>query len=202
MIKRIDPRQLTWICAPKLYILSSDKIVIETEPFTDLRPNGKSAEAVELSLVPKGSFCFSARVDFDFHRPFDQCGLILYEEEKRKMIIGTEGHDDETVRLRCIVYHGGRGDHSSREIGTAVSKMYYRIWYRGGAVRVQYSFAGQRWSDFREFQLKDPDSSLKIGIYACSPGNSYFDCTFSAMTLEEDKEAYECRRKTDPLLSD
>jgi regulation of enolase protein 1 (concanavalin A-like superfamily) len=189
MIKRIDPRQLTWICAPKLYILSSDKIVIETEPFTDLRPNGKSAEAVELSLVPKGSFCFSARVDFDFHRPFDQCGLILYEEGKRKMIIGTEGHDDETVRLRCIVYHGGRGDHSSREIGTAVSKMYYRIWYRGGAVRIQYSFTGSRYSDLREFWI-DPESekTISIGIYACSPANSWFDCTFSGMTLDEETE--------------
>lgn len=186
MIKRIDPRQLTWICQPKLYILASDKIMIETEPYTDLRPDGRSAEAVELSLVPKGSFCFSMRVDFDYREQFDQCGLILYEEGKRKMILGTEGYDDVSCRLNCIVYHGGRGDRSCRDIGTAISRIHYRVWYRGGAVRIQYSFAGTRWSDFREFQLKDPGNRLKIGIYACSPGNSYFDCTFSGMTLEED----------------
>jgi alpha-N-arabinofuranosidase len=32
----------------------------------------------------------------------------------------------------------------------------------------------------------DPERKLKIGIYACSPGNSFFDCTFSGMTLEEE----------------
>jgi regulation of enolase protein 1 (concanavalin A-like superfamily) len=187
MKRRIDPRQLIWVTQPELYILSSDKLMIETEPFTDLRPAGGSAEAVELSIMPKGSFCFSARVDFDYRHSFDQCGFILYEGDHRKMIIGTEYHDDEKMKLRCIVYHGGIGDINSRDIGSAINKMFYRIWYRGGAVRIQYSFAGKRWSDFREFQLNHPDRKLKIGIYACSPKNSYFDCTFSAMTLEEDK---------------
>ncbi len=200
MLKRIDPRQLTWICQPKLYILSSDKLLIETEPFTDLHPHGNSAEAIELSLVPKGSFCFSARVDFEYHEQFDQCGLILYENGKRKLVLGTELRDEEMLKLISIVYHGGRGDLAIRDIGSAVKRMYYRIWYRGSAVRVQYSFSGKRWSDFREFLLREDTEGLKIGIYACSPGNSYFDCTFSAMTLEEDN--YERSREIDSLLSD
>ena len=172
MLKRIDPRQLTWVCQPKLYILSSDKLLIETEPFTELKPQGNSAEAVEMSIMPKGSFCFSARVDFNYHNSFDQCGFILY--------------DDEKMKLRCIVYHGGAGDISVRDVGSAITRMFYRIWYRGGAVRIQYSFSGKRWSDFREFRLNHPERKLKIGIYACSPGNSFFDCTFSGMTLEEE----------------
>lgn len=186
MLKRIDPRQLTWVCQPKLYILSSDKLLIETEPFTELKPQGNSAEAVEMSIMPKGSFCFSARVDFNYHNSFDQCGFILYEGENRKMVIGTEYHNDEKMKLRCIVYHGGTGDISVRDVGSAITRMFYRIWYRGGAVRIQYSFSGKRWSDFREFRLNHPERKLKIGIYACSPGNSFFDCTFSGMTLEEE----------------
>lgn len=186
MRKRIDPRQLTWVCQPEFYILSSDKLMIETEPFTDLRPHGGSAEAVEMSIMPKGSFCFSARVDFEYRHSSDQCGLILYEGDSRKMIIGTECQDDERMKLRCIVYHGGIGDHSSRDIGSAITKMFYRIWYRGGAVSVQYSFSGRRWSDFRKFQLNHPERKIRIGLYACSPQNSYFDCTFSAMSIEED----------------
>lgn len=187
MLKRIDPRQLTWICRPELYILSSDKLLIETEPFTELKPMGGSAEAVEMSIMPTGSFHFTGRVDFEYHHTADQCGLILYEGDQRKMVIGTEYHSYEIMKLRCIVYHGGIGDHSSRDIGGAIRRMHYRIWYRGGAVRVQYSFSGKRWSDFREFQLTHPERKLKIGLYACSPGNSYFDCTFSGMTLEEDE---------------
>ena len=123
MLKRIDPRQLTWVCQPKLYILSSDKLLIETEPFTELKPQGNSAEAVEMSIMPKGSFCFSARVDFNYHNSFDQCGFILYEGENRKMVIGTEYHNDEKMKLRCIVYHGGAGDISVRDVGSAITRM-------------------------------------------------------------------------------
>ena len=186
MLKHIDPRQLTWVCQPELFILSSDRLVIETEPHTNLRPDGRSAEAVELSIMPKGSFCFSARIDFEYRGVFDQCGLILYEGDRRKMILGTEYMDRELTRLSSIVFHGGRGDHACRDIGSAVNRIWFRIWYRSGAVRVQYSFSSGRWSDFRMFQLKTAQEKLRIGIYACSPGDSWFDCTFSAMTLEEE----------------
>ena len=188
MRKRIDPRSLTWVCAPQLYILSSDKIVVETEPHTDLKPAGGSAEAVELSVIPNGNFCFSARVEFEYRDAFDQCGLILYEDERRKMIIGTQYRDKENLQLHTIVFHGTEGDRSVRDIGSAIRKMHYRIWYRSRTVRVQYSFTGRRWSDFREFRLKENHGNLRLGIYACSPGNSYFDCTFSGLTLEEEEE--------------
>jgi regulation of enolase protein 1 (concanavalin A-like superfamily) len=198
MTKRhIDPRDLVWICRPQLYLLSSDKVVLETEPFTDLKPAGKSAEAIELSLAVKGSFCFTMRSDFRYRSQFDQCGMILYEGGKRRAVCGTESRDDAMTSLKCIVYHDAVGDSSKRDIGSNISTMYYRVWYRGGAVRIQYSFTGIRYSDLREFWI-DPEKekTISIGIYACSPGDSWFDCTFSGMMLDEEEtergEADEC----------
>ena len=97
--KHIDPRALIWICQPKLFIQSSDKVVLETEPFTELKPSGNGAEAIELSLPTHGSFCFSVKVDYQFRSAFDQCGIIIYENENRKAVIGTECRDQFTENL-------------------------------------------------------------------------------------------------------
>ena len=186
MRNKIDPRKLKWIYQPKLFVQDEDKLVLETEPFTDLRPAGRGAEAIELSILPQGSFCFSARVDFDFKNTFDQCGLMLYLGENRKAIIGTEYKDPEIMKLSCIVYHNKIGDRSIRDLSANIHSMDYRIWYRGGALRIQYSFSGGRYSDLREFWIDPGKGKMSIGMYACSPANSWFDCTFSNMYLEEE----------------
>ncbi|MCR4950034.1 MAG: DUF1349 domain-containing protein [Solobacterium sp.] len=185
-MRQIDLKNLKWICRPQRYAEIGGKLILETEPFTDLRPAGKSAEAIELSFSPEGSFCFTMRVDFDYQGVFDQCGMILYNGKERKALLGTECMDEELTRLQCTVFHGGKGDRSLRDIGSKIRTMYYRTWYRGGAVRMQYSFSGKRYSDFREFRI-DPKETVSLGIFACSPGDSYFDCTFSGMSLQEEE---------------
>ena len=187
MIRKIDPRKLNWISKPSLYLLNSETITVETEPMSSLRPKGKEAEAAELSLSPAGSFCFTCRVDFKFMNTFDQCGMILYCNDKRKALISTEYRNEEISKLSCIVYHNGRGDKSIRDIGSAMHVMYYRIWYRSGAVTIQASFSGKRYTDLRKFWLHlGAEDTVAVGIYACSPADSWFDCTFSQMVLEEE----------------
>jgi regulation of enolase protein 1 (concanavalin A-like superfamily) len=192
MIQKIDPRTLNWISRPGLFFLNSKKITVETEPKTELSSRGREAEAVELALSPSGSFCFTCRVEYQFQKTFDQCGVILYLNDKRKAVVSTENRNEEMSRLSCIVFHGGKGDKSIRDIGSAMHEMYYRIWYRAGAVRIQFSFSGSRFDDLRKFWITPgEDDKLAVGIYACSPADSRFDCTFSNMTLEEDGELYE-----------
>lgn len=188
-MKKIDANNLKWIHKPERYILTADKVILETEPFTDFSGGHESAEAIQLSLQPNGSFCFTVRVDFAFSRQFDQCGIVLYEGENRRMICDVKHHNDEVDELETIVFHNSDGDKSLREIGSAICWMYFRVWYRGGSIRVQNSFNGKVYSDLRQFRLTSREDPLSIGIYACSPFDSSFDCTFSQMELmEEDKE--------------
>lgn len=183
---RIDTRHLKWIHKPERYILNEDKVILETEPFTDFSGGHRGAEAIQLSLPPMGSFCFTVRVDFAFSRQFDQCGIVIYEGDERKMICDVKHHDETVDEIECIVFHDKYGDKSLREIGTAITWMYFRVWYRGGNVNVQYSFNGRVFTDLRLFHVDMKHTPLAMGIYACSPFNSSFDCTFSEMNLIQD----------------
>lgn len=185
MEKVVDLTKLKWVHEPKRYIVKTNQIVVETEPYTAFDLLGGSIEAVELEMQPIGSFHFTIRTDFHYQNAFDQCGIVLYDANGRKAICGSEKRDGEVSKLVCRVNHIDGSDRSEREIGSAIQWMYYRIWFRGGIVRIQYSFNGKRFSDLREFSIGNND--LKIGIYACSPGNSYFDCIFSQAVLEDEE---------------
>ena len=184
MEKSIDLKELKWVHEQKRAVVDHKKIILETEPNTSLNLLGKSAEAVEMELCPRGNFHFSVRCDFLYKKAFDQCGIVLYDANGRKMVCGCEKRDGEVSKLVCRVYHSDGTDRSEREIGSAIQWMYYRVWVRGGIVRIQYSFNGKRYSDLREFAIGT--NVMKIGIYACSPGNSAFDCVFSEAILDEE----------------
>lgn len=187
MVKRIDPRDLKWINKPKLSLVFEDSVVFETEPFTDFNPKGISSDVAEMAIEPVGSFCFTLKVDYRFQNNLDQCGMILYQNDVRKAIICTQSFDLESTKLATTVNHGDIGDRAYRDISAGISTMYFRIWCRGGIVRIQYSFTNGRYSDLRIFKLDDVNANIKLSIYACSPVNSYFDCTFSNMILEDEE---------------
>lgn len=185
MEKVLDLTTLKWIHEPKRSVLKKNQIVVETEPNTSLDLIGSSIEAVELGLQPRGNFHFTIRTDFQYHKAFDQCGIVLYDAHGRKAVCGCEKRDGEVSKLVCRVNHLDGSDRSEREIGSAIQWMYYRIWFRGGIVRIQYSFNGKRFSDLREFSIGNQE--LRIGVYACSPLDSYFDCIFSQAVIDEEE---------------
>lgn len=186
MEKKVNLKKLRWVHEPKRYVQNEDSLVLETEPRTSLNLLGGSAEAVELELKPKGNFHFTVRTDFEYKEEFDQCGIVLYDEKCRKAIVGTEKRDGIVSKLVCRVNHSDGTDRSEREIGSAIKWLYYRVWQRGGLVRIQFSFNGKLYSDLREFALES-EEPVKVGIYACSPKDSFFDCTFSQAVLDEEE---------------
>ncbi len=184
MEKNISLKKLKWVHEPKRSVVNDEQLIIETEPHTSLNMLGGSAEAVELEIVPKGAFHFSIRCDFQYKNPFDQSGIVMYDGDGRKLICGCEKRDGEVSKIVVRVNHLDGTDRSEREIGSSIQWLYYRLWFRGGIVRVQYSFNGKRYSDLREFVVNG--NVMKIGVYACSPQDSYFDCIFSQAVLDED----------------
>ena len=53
MKKRLDPREMEWICEPKLYITGSDRIVIETDsPYMSPEPlRGRRNDSRNLKYI-------------------------------------------------------------------------------------------------------------------------------------------------------
>ena len=182
--KKFNLNELKWVHEPKRAVVNENQLILETEPHTSLNMLGGSAEAVELEMIPNGNFHFSIRCDFRYKKPLDQCGIVLYDGNGRKLICGCEKRDGEVSKIVVRVNHLDGTDRSEREIGSTIQWLYYRVWVRGGIVRVQYSFNGKRYSDLREFVVNQ--DVIKIGVYACSPNDSYFDCIFSEAVLDED----------------
>ena len=144
MEKKLNLKELKWVHQPDRFVVREDKIIIETEPHTSLNLLGGSAEGVEMELVPTGNFHFSIRCDFQYKNTLDQCGIVLYDQHGRKLIVGCEMMDGEVSKIVVRVNHMDGTDRSEREIGSGIQWLYYRIWLRGGIVRVQYSFNGKR----------------------------------------------------------
>lgn len=185
MEHQIDMLTLKWKNEPKLHIQNSDRITLETEPFTSFR-YGDEKKGAEIYIPVSGSFMFSFCTEYIYNMTFDQCGFILYSGSFQKAVIGTEKKDEEYNRIHANVFYPEGGDHSGRDIGSALSRIYFRVWYRGGDCRIQYSFAGSRYTDLREFMVDSEVGITGIGLYACSPKNSTFDCTFYDLKLTEE----------------
>lgn len=178
-------RRLEWIRRPRLSVQTADKLIIETEPFSDLGKHGTCIEAV--MPVSSKVFCLSVRCDFNYHDALDQCGLVLYEGQVRKAVAGMEYHDGELSELACNVYHPDGPDRCHRDLSSGIRWMYYRIWVRQDYVLMEYSFNGKRYSGMRKFRI-NRNHDFRVGIFACSPLDSSFDCIFSEMTVIENEE--------------
>lgn len=170
-----------WIHQPKLSILRSDAFIFETEPFTDIA--GIENCAI-IGRQVQGNFCFTCKVDYQYENPFDQCGIVLYEEHKKFVTCALEYRDQLAMRLNTTVFYGGVGDRSSIDIASGIQSIFYRIWKRSDYIRIQFSYNGIQFKDLRKFKVNA--STHILGLYAASPLNSSFDCTFSQIQLENE----------------
>jgi regulation of enolase protein 1 (concanavalin A-like superfamily) len=182
MQKLIDPRKMEWVHKPGLYLQNEEQIVIETEPYTDLFPHAGQGSAPLIVLPVPECFCFSVRIDQIFEAPFDESGLVLLKDRKPVVIAGLISRDSVIQHLRTAVYHDGGGDLAMREISSTIDRMYYRMFVRAGLCRIQYSFNGDRFTDLRQFCFRT-SKQMEIGLFAGSPANSSFDCTFREITI-------------------
>ena len=185
MLREIDPSQLHWLRRPAMYMFEHNRLVLETEPYTSFHSlSFDSTNAFGMLLDPMTNFCFTARVDYLFRRPEDECGILLKRNNTNWSKAGIECRPD-SLDLACTVYSDGYGDRSCREIGNGIRWMYLRVLYWSGNVRFQYIFNGERYSDMRWLRFAPGEVPVVAGIYACSGGDSYFDCTFSELQLRE-----------------
>ena len=80
MAKRINPGTWTWFHEPKLYILSGDKLILETEPESTLVSFEESKlSAFGLLGEALTNFSYEARIDFMFQNVLDECGIYYME---------------------------------------------------------------------------------------------------------------------------
>ena len=185
MNERIDPSSLQWMRKPQMFMFRENGVILETEAHTSFHSLSFDAtNAYGMLLRPMQNFGFTVRVDYGFQGAEDECGILLKRNNLHWAKAGIECKPD-ALDLACTVYSQGYGDRSCREIGNGIRWLYLRILFWNGNARFQYSFNGERYSDMRWLHFASGKEPVTAGFYACSPGNSFFDCEFSEMMLRE-----------------
>ena len=183
MSEWLDPSSLHWMRMPSMYMFKENRLVLETEPYTSFHSlSFDSTNAYGMLLDPQVNFGFTVRVDYGFRGIEDECGVLLKRNNLHWAKAGIEAKQD-SLDLACTVYSHGYGDRSCRELGNGIRWMYLRVLFWNGNARFQYSFNGEKYSDMRWLHFASSAEPVIAGVYACSPGNSYFDCEFSEMKL-------------------
>lgn len=185
MSESLDPSRMHWMRKPSMYMVEENRLIIETEPHTSFRSlYYDSTDAFGMTLDPMYSFCFTVRMDFAFRTKSDECGILIRRNDAHWAKAGLERREDD-LDLFCTVYSDGYGDRSCRTVGQGIRWLYLRSLFWAGNVRFQYSFNGTSYSDMRWLHFSSSETMITPGVYACSPGDSYFDCAFSEMELRE-----------------
>ncbi|MGN2339723.1 DUF1349 domain-containing protein [Clostridium cagae] len=184
--------EASWIFEPKTYTISDEKIVIKTEPRTDLWQRtyygfqNNNAPALLVSTKEK-EFSFLVKTQFDSNHRFDQCGVIIYQDSDNWFKASIEYQNEEYQRLGSVVTNYGYSDWATTDISAKYKQMYYRLSRRENDYCIENSYDGVNFKQMRIFHLFKASDEIRIGIYACSPEESSFNAVFTQIKFTECK---------------
>lgn len=193
-----------WKSEPKLNIIIADKVIIETDPGTDLWQRSfygfQNDNAPMLQTKTKKNFTFCCKVDFNYKNRFDQCGVIIYLDSENWFKASIEYENESFSRLGSVVTNMGYSDWATTDISTP-SYWYYRLSRRGPDFLIESSIDGIDFRQMRVFHLHvlgettkamgkanpplPTDKEVSFGIYACSPLESSFKAEFTDIELSD-----------------
>lgn len=176
------------------FSLQKDKIVMITEPNTDLWQRtyyGFSHENAPALLMTtdESFFSVSVRTDFESKHQFDQCGMMIYLDQDNWFKASVEYENNIFQRLGSVVTNQGFSDWATTDIDAEIKCMYYRLSRRKSDYCIENSMDGIHYKQMRIFHLTAGSGKINLGFYACSPGQSSFKATFTEMQVTECKWA-------------
>jgi regulation of enolase protein 1 (concanavalin A-like superfamily) len=193
-----------WINMPSSHELGARQVTLQTEPHTDCWQRTyygfQNRNAPAALLTSERNFTFTTRIDFHYLQQFDQCGLIIYQDDENWFKASIEYENETFSRLGSVVTQRGYSDWATSDIATVTSQ-WYRLSRRGPDFLVEHSGNGQSFQQMRIFHLAwlgetTPEmgkafppiaatAPVSFGVYACSPGPSAFVARFTEMQLND-----------------
>ncbi|QYA42491.1 DUF1349 domain-containing protein [Macrococcoides bohemicum] len=173
-----------WTREPKIYDITDDRILITTEPNTDLWQRtyygfqNDNAPVLQMTTT-ENYFSFTVKTSFDTKRRFDQCGVVIYLDSDNWLKASIEYENDTFQRLGSVVTNNGYSDWASFDIDSTIKSMWYRLSRRESDYCIEYSEDGKDFKQMRICHLSEGQGEIKFGIYACSPEASSFVAEFT-----------------------
>lgn len=179
-----------WLNQPKRFLIEKNRLVILTEPGTDLWQQtyyGFSNSNAPAFLTPiKEDFTYIVKTDFeDSYYLYDQCGLLMYIDENNWVKVSVEYENKKFSRLGAVVTNLGYSDWASTDIPAGVSEMWYRLSRRGQDFFIENSLDGKNFRQMRILHMHKTIETANVGVYACSPLKSSFKAIFSLFKVGE-----------------
>lgn len=189
-MKQFTKDNLEWTNQPKESFISDDKIIIVTEPDTDLwqvTHYNNSADNGHILQMKTDElfFKFTVKVSFTYSDLYDQCGIAVYLNSKNWMKSSTENIDDNHQKLGSVVTNHGYSDWATQDIPPSINNIWYRLTREKSDFIIETSFDGKNYQQLRIFHLNGADGEIPFGLYACSPWDGSFAANFTEMKIEK-----------------
>ena len=133
----------------------------------------------------EGDFALQTHVRFQYENRFDQCGLLLRLDAKNWIKLSTELETPDLSMLGSVVTNLGYSDWATTELDYIPREMWYHISKQGADVLLQASPDGRSWRQLRIAHIHPTSTVIQAGIYACTPTDGRFTCTFTGLEISE-----------------
>ena len=189
---RVNAKDMKWIREPKQFDISEDKVVIITEPHTDLWQRtyyhfrNDNAPVLQLE-TDEQFFSFVVKTNFDTKRRYDQSGIVMYLDSDNWLKAASEYENEQIQRLGSVVTNNGYSDWSSMDIDASIKSMWFRFSRRENDFCIENSFDGMNFKQMRICHMFNAKKTILFGIFACSPEDSSFEASFTNMEITECK---------------
>ena len=127
-----EKKNLFWIREAEQSDVADDRIIIYTQPKTDLWQRtyygfqNDSAPVLQMKTSEK-YFSFIVKTEFDSRARFDQCGIVVYLDSENWMKASIEYENEQYRRLGSVVTNHGYSDWATTDIDASVKSMWYRL---------------------------------------------------------------------------
>jgi len=177
-----------WINEPKNHSASDTRVRIVTEPDTDLWQrtyyNFRRTTAHMLVMETENQFfSFSVKADRQGTALFDQCGVVIYQDEENWFKGSMEYENERFQNLGSVVTNNGYSDFGTSATDPRITAMYYRLSRRQSDFLLECSSDGSDYTPLRLFHLFKGADAIRFGIYACSPSNASCTAEFTEMSI-------------------
>lgn len=182
-------RLQSWINQPKKYQVDKEKISFQVSPKTDFwqvthygfsRTDGNCfvAEIDE-------DICFTVKVKMNYISEFDQCGIIVYQNEENFAKLCVENQLKTKNKLGSVVCKSKRSDWATQPFGNDET-IYLRVSKRGINYLFESRTSGRNFEQMRLFDLPE-NKKVSIGLFGASPLGDGFEAEFYDFRFSENK---------------
>lgn len=185
-----EKKNLFWIREADQSDVTDDRIIIYTQPKTDLWQRtyygfqNDSAPVLQMKTSEK-YFSFIVKTEFDSRARFDQCGIVVYLDSENWIKASIEYENEQYQRLGSVVTNHGYSDWATTDIDASVKSMWYRLSRRESDYCIECSTDGITFRQMRICHLWEGNEEISFGVYACSPVEGSFRAEFTNMQITE-----------------